>query len=218
MIKTRAGIWNDIYSVSGLVKPNAYCSEIFNSFRHTEFSSKDIVILSFGSHDKNPYFLFTQPCNALNEITNCQVLILNVQSNTYIFNVDILNSQLKLLLHHYSHCKIINLYRIPRYHSPLKLIYRKFNMEIDYLSYREQYIVNGIKIAIQQKPNLSHEQAHIIISTPHSPIPPYKKGTIPFYFNKLKITIKDNSVRNNSNINVDNDGTKVNSTFFREKG
>lgn len=98
MKTARAGKWNDVYNVSGEVKPNASSSAILKNLENKSqlFLRDNIIILAVGSNDKNPYELFTSLCNILSKLKNNRVYLLGVQRNNYL-NTKLLNSELKMI-------------------------------------------------------------------------------------------------------------------------
>lgn len=102
--------WNNVYSVSGVTKPNATSKQILciiDDYMNT-LQNDDIVILGIGSNDKNPYKFLSQLITTLHKLRNNHVFILNVINNPYL-NFNLLNQNLKLFLPHFPNCKFIDI-------------------------------------------------------------------------------------------------------------
>lgn len=145
LIKTRMGKWNDIYSVTSVLKPHASSDQILSSLKSLEniITKEDIVVLSVGSNDKNPYLLFTELCNTLFKFKDHTILLLNVGYNRNL-NIDMLNSKLKLIVQNYVNCEFIEVDRETSFSKNyvLQLMSFKLNVEIDFLKYKRDYIEN----------------------------------------------------------------------------
>lgn len=106
LIKSRNQKWNNIYTVSSIVKPNAGSTQILESCDNLKNSitKSDIVILLLGSNDKDPYQLFSEICVALYKLKNCkQVIIPKIQYNPYL-NEQLSNNKIKLLVRQFKNC------------------------------------------------------------------------------------------------------------------
>lgn len=153
MKTARAGKWNDVYNVSGEVKPNASSSAILKNLENKSqlFLRDNIIILAVGSNDKNPYELFTSLCNILSKLKNNRVYLLGVQRNNYL-NTKLLNSELKMIAKNYTNCKYVetnlNIHHNYYYMNPLDYLSFKLNIEIDYLKYERECLINGISSRI----------------------------------------------------------------------
>lgn len=145
LIKTRFGKWNDVYNVTAMLKPYASCSQILTSLDSISniITGDDIIILSLGCNDKNPYLLFTELCNALFKFKDYKILLLNVRQNRHL-NYKMLNSELKLLVNNYKNCEFVDVSSDEKYSKNylLNLTCFKLNVEIDYLKYKIDYIEN----------------------------------------------------------------------------
>lgn len=181
LIETRLGKWNDDYDISGNVKTGAPSSFIINIDDKwlESLTTDDIVILALGSNDKNPQLLFNNLYNILHKLKNNIVFVLGVQSNPFL-NVFKLNNELKLILNRYDNCTFLDLtyynykydYNV-KFRKNIDFICYKLNIEIDYLRYKSEYIDNCALQVIRQKNLSDMSKKHV-----------YKKGTIPYYFDR----------------------------------
>lgn len=164
--ETRKNKWNDKYAVIGYSKPQASAIDILSSvdniIKHS--NSNDIIVLSLGSNDKDPYQFVFELCNALYRLQKFRVLVLSIANSEYI-NSDMQNRYVKLLCKHYKYAKFIDADEMDR-----DTLCFKLNIEIDSLDYDLQFI-NCVK----------HKNLK-----PIKPVKEYKKGTIPYLLNKLK--------------------------------
>lgn len=117
-----------------------------------KISRDDVIILSVGSNDNDPYLLYTQLCNVLYEFRFNQILLMNVCRNKYL-NVDRINSKFKLLSNYYENCKYIdisiNSHLTRRYLNAACLT---LNLQIDSKTYAEKYIINSKQSHVIDKP------------------------------------------------------------------
>lgn len=154
----RSGKWNDQYNVTGIVKPNATSTDILRSAHSLAgiVTKDDIIIISVGSNDKNPYVLFSNLCNVLFHLKQCTIILLNVCQNCYL-NVDTINDNMKLFAKQYKNCKFIDIQRcdneaVKFYNmSKLNYIVFKLNIEINYLRYDHDYIVKDPIMSNERK-------------------------------------------------------------------
>lgn len=129
------------FEVFGMIKPNADSSEILKTcetFKNS-LNERDIVILSMGSHDKNPCQLFANLNSSLYLLQPRNVFIVGVQQNLYNINEFFLNSNLKSLGKTHSNftfidmnCKNIIKSDIRKFTRMLSL---KLHVEIEFLKY-----------------------------------------------------------------------------------
>lgn len=181
IIRTRSGKWNDNYEVSSMVKPSASSSQILNSCIHLKdfLNAEDIIVLSVGSIDKNPYTVISNLCNTLCTINLCKIFILSVQHSDHV-NTDKLNSKINFIIKNYKNCSYVNIKELLRNSSmrdmsAKNLISLKLNTEIDHLKYVNDYITNIKKQMQLYKNKYSGQKENQIMI-------PSKKGTIPYYF------------------------------------
>lgn len=179
LIESRMNKWNDCYTVTCLSKPGASSSQILNSIPDIAATStrEDIVIVSVGSNDKNPYKLFYELCIALDKLSFCkQIYVLKVQNNPFL-NVNMLNNYIKLIVQNLTNCKFVNIFDKSYCNTVYKknasnyakAFCNKLNTEIDYLQYKDQF--------------LSSKQDRV--KTPLSPLRiKYRQETILHYFNR----------------------------------
>lgn len=150
MIKARCGKWNDHYKITSFVKPNAPSSVVLNTCNNLigTFKKDDIIVISVGSNDCNPYILFTNLCNTLNYLKDHKVYVINVKYNPSL-NERKLNGELKLLIRNFDNCDFIHVdykkYNFPAKTAHLDSICFKLNIEIDFLEYKTKFIQNAFK-------------------------------------------------------------------------
>lgn len=130
-----------MYNVSGFVKPFGTSTQIISSCQSlSDLNDSDVIVLSFGSNDKNPHKLYTNTCNILSKYKKNKIFLLSVHYNPYL-NVKKLNYELESLAKHYINCKFIKI----DYNRPIQLplvdqIATRLNSEIDYPEYIETFI------------------------------------------------------------------------------
>lgn len=211
----RKNKWNDVYGVSSLVKPFALSSEILKDFKGliTQVSAEDLIILMLGSNDRSSIFI-SQLEDILLKNTKNNVFICEIRQNSYL-DVKKVNEEIRSIVLRIRNCHFLEL------KTGISII-KQLNIEIDYLRYEKDFIINfgkqyrtknaqqtpkGFKVGtipyffyIQETKN---KLKHLEIAAKNP-----KKGTIPYYF-RAKHT-SPNSVN----------ATSINPTksvnFFRE--
>lgn len=193
LIESRINTWNDCYTVTSMSKPGASSSSILSSVPVITpiVTKEDVIVISVGSNDKNPFTLLSELSIALDKLAICkQVYLLKVQHNPFL-NVNMLNNNIKLLLHNFKNCKVIDIYEkydcdynnmYKRNKNHLKAFCFKLNVEIDYLKYHEKFI-SGIKenpITLSKPMRVKNYKTHKT----------YRQNTISQYF--IPTTQKEN--------------------------
>lgn len=152
LLKSRSKGWNDCYKVTGIVKPFALSPQILNSCTslYDSLTDDDILILSVGCNDKNPYLIMSSLCNMLCNLKKCKIFFFSVEQNCYL-NVNRLNSEINSLIKNYSNCTFINIDLLVSDYplgnmTARQLIIFKINIEIDYDKYKIMYFTNFKKI------------------------------------------------------------------------
>lgn len=164
LIDSRKLNWNNNYAISGFCKPEATSVDILSSCDNIiEHSNKDdIVILTLGSNDKEPYKYVFELCNALYKLQNLRVFVVKVPNNVTL-NSGMQNHYTKLLCKHFKNVKFIEVDA-----SNHRSLCFKLNIEIDSIDYERQFL-NRLKLNTCL-PKTSNNL--------------YKKGTIPYLFQK----------------------------------
>lgn len=186
LLKLRAKGWNNRYNVTGIVKPYAISSQILSTCvsLYDTITADDVLVLSLGCNDKNPYLIMTNLCNILSRL-NCKIILLSIQNNDYL-NVNKLNNEINGLIRNYANCTFIDIYSILtdyplRNTSVKRLISYKINTIIDYEKYKNDYLTNikqlqcRFTIVKNNSKIVNNEKGHNL----------HKKGTIPYYFKKV---------------------------------
>lgn len=149
LLESRSGRWNDAYDVISLIKPHARSSDILSSFNMlpNNINKNDIIILSVGSNDTDPYLLFNNVCNTLCKFNNCKVFVTNVKTNRHL-NVNRLNNELYMLIRKYDNCTYIDINNknYENYKSYMQKLTFKINIEIDYIKYKGDFLDVGKKL------------------------------------------------------------------------
>lgn len=206
IVKTRRGKWNDMYDVNSFIKPYATSTQILNScFNLLDISKNDIIVLSVGINDKNPYKLITELCNVVSKFKENKIFVIGIYRNSNL-NVSKLNYELELMLRNYCNCTFLNI----DYHqiltiSLLDLIIMKINIEIDYLQYENEFIKNLTHLRRRHK--LTRQNSTVIRTKPKL----LRKEKITDYFLRQKtnncksankdIVVADTECKANININ-----------------
>lgn len=181
LIKSRLNSPYDKYDVRSFIKPNASSEEILKTCKLYNVSQNDFVILSVGEHDCNPITIMTELSAALKSLT-CNVLILRVQNNLYL-NEQKLNEMLKLVIKNYSHCKFVDLkYSAADVGHNMHELCMKLNLIIDQVYYDAKFL-DFKKAMYLRKSNLNRSPKIKIV-----------KGTIPYFFNKMKSKIENTKI------------------------
>lgn len=202
-----ANKWNNVYSVSGVSKPNATSTQILYEIDdyiktlHTD----DIVILGIGSNDKNPYKFLSELIPTLHKLRNNQVFILNIINNPYL-NVNLLNQNIKLFLLNFPNCKFIdtteNIYSHNNYNYTFKeILCYKLNIEIDNINLKKT-LDTACTLRHSRTSSSSNINSSKCVNT---------KGTIPYYF---KVQIKNTHQPLHTTTTTPNPNA-IKSTFFR---
>lgn len=199
LMKTRCGKWNDNYNVSSMVKPFAPSTEILKSSKHLQNNIKknDILILSLGNNDENPYTTITNLCNILGKFYDCKIFLLSVLQNNTL-NVQKLNAKINLIANQYNNCTFINIIQLMQnneYNGKICIrtqICKKLNIEIDYIKYSQDYIKNVCQIIKTHKQKKFCSPKNETSSNLNKTL--YKKGKIPYYFPPKKILESRNQI------------------------
>lgn len=143
LLNSRRGKWNDIYDVRAVVKPYASSSHILNDLTQMAktITKNDLIVLSVGCNDNNPFMLLTNICNMLYKFRDNNVLLFNIRKNIHL-NTDSLNYDLEWFTKNYSNCTLIN---IKDQKLSWNSIVFKLNVEIDFLNYRREFLESMIK-------------------------------------------------------------------------
>ncbi|CAG9784753.1 unnamed protein product [Diatraea saccharalis] len=144
LCKSRKHLHDDPYTITIMVKQGASCSQVLSScdeLKHS-LSANDIVILSLGANDRNPYFLLSQLNIALHKLRHFKVYVTNVYLNRCL-NTRLLNYNIKLLTQNFDNCMFLELnndcYKTNRTLYLNDLCF-KINIELDYFLYKSRYL------------------------------------------------------------------------------
>lgn len=205
LLKSRSGKWNDIYDPSAFIMENASSTELMDycikTYSDKKLTEEDIVILSIGSHNKNPEILHSDLCTILYLFRNTQIYIMPVNFNPYL-NEQILNYYIKLWTKHFNNCTVIESKYFRRRFDYVFYVCNKINLYIDSNRYNSQFLTltNLIPLLKAQgrlgtASNSINMQNIEVLSdgkclnsktydNAHNSLP--KKGTIPYYFQVQK--------------------------------
>lgn len=186
--KSRSGKWNDNYNVTGIVKPFASSSQVLSSCEYLVdiMTKDDVLVLSVGSNDKNPFTLMSNLCNTLCKLKKGKILILSVRHN-YHLNVTKLNTQINQLIKNYYNSSFIDIAQILTNYQNMTSIRKKIgfkiNIEINCIKYENDYIKNGLKLR-KTMPTFDYvKKGKLNVTGSHD----MKKGTIPYYFHRMSL-------------------------------
>lgn len=197
LIKSRNGKWNDNYMPSSTVMSNATSSQIveYSCNIINNLTSNDIVILSFGSSDKNPQELQSNVCILLSKLTHVKVYIIPILHNPQL-NVKTLNYHLRLWTNYYKNCTFIDMddYHIYRPGQYINGVCKRINLHIDMAEYNFQYLKVENLVAKIKRHTMNFTRSSQDAKLSPNFIHAQKKGTIPFYF---KPCTKESKVNNN---------------------
>lgn len=184
----RSNGWNDIYSVTGITKPQATSKQILDSCNNIfeNINKDDIIVLGLGANDQNPYLLISQICNTLKILEQNKVFLLNVHDNPFL-NVHLLNQQLKLFAQNFKNCEFVDtrefFYDTKFIDTNAKnSICLKLNIEIDNIHLVK--LLQSMWIANCKKPCINTSVNNNVTKIEKQS---YVKGTIPYYFDLQRI-------------------------------
>lgn len=198
MAKQRQNKQEDNYKITAMIKSNANSTQILNVCDSVmnNINTEDIIVLSLGLHEKNPFTMITQLSAALYKFRNNRVYIIKTQFNR-LLNESLLNYYIKMIAAQYQKCKFVDIsYSHPNVNNFMnntgigKLGF-KLNIEIDFLTYEKLYLLRTNKTVsnLKYKTNLNN---------------PCKKNnlkqlTLPYLFSKMT---EYNKSKNNRQVNV----------------
>lgn len=176
LLETRIGKWNDEYNVTSIIKPQAQSSDILTSLNSCVINRDDVIVLSIGSNDINPYLLYSNVCNVLGKYDKCKIFVIKVRENRHL-NIDKLNFELEMLTRNYDNCTYLTIdnNNYKDFRSYLQGLTFKINIEIDFLTYKKDYIDVGItkksrvNVESNSKVSLNHSiniDQNVVFSTP----------------------------------------------------
>lgn len=195
IIKARQGKWNNKYQPIAHILTGATSTEIldFCTGWSKDISENDVIVLGFGSNDRDVHRLHSNICIILNQLSKNVVYCAPINCNPGL-NVKTLNDNLKLWTKHFDNCTNIDMKRFNLSHkSYVNHLCDKINAGIDYIEYKVKYLtIKSLKQHIlrpaPKKTNLNNHQTQ-----------KYKKGTIPYYFNKNRLSKAPPSALNSQN-------------------
>lgn len=85
LLHTQSGKLKNV-NVTATVKPHATTSQILDvlDIGKSAINRDDIIVLSVGSNDRNPFNAYTSLCNTLFKLRNHSVFLLTVVQNRYL--------------------------------------------------------------------------------------------------------------------------------------
>lgn len=188
LIESRSQTPYEKYQICSFVKPGASTEEILKTSSSYNISRDDFVILSVGQNDRNPTNIMMELSAAIKNL-KCNVIILRTQHSLHL-NEYKLNQMLKLLAKNAKECTFLDLYysNVTNYRN---LLCRKINNIIDQIYYDKTFlnvktlVRNSLKTVTKRqnrnKTNVNME-------------PRYLKGTIPYFFEKMRQNTKTNNL------------------------
>lgn len=193
LIYSRKNKWNDDYSISALVKPNALSSEVLSycDILRDELKLGDKVVISIGSNDKNPYILLQNLCLALYKLQKFKVYILQTETNKYL-QEKMINDTISSLVKTFNNCEFIHSKSSNNMKTPYLIqLIRTLNIKIDSDDYEKQYLVQSKNKSLAQINNdviKMYKNTHTKTSSNII----HNRGTIPYFFEKQRQKIKLN--------------------------
>lgn len=195
LMKSRFNSQYGKYQVCSFVKPNAHADNILKTCKLYDIASDDIVILSVGQSDCNPFNIMSELCSTLKSLS-CKVLLLKINHNDYL-NEYKLNQMLKLVASQFPLCEYIdhnNYYKAKVSQYNMYELCNRINLVIDQIYYRS-HILNTKKILQSRHVSKRLTNDNIVSMKRVEP----RKGTIPFYFHSLN---NPTEPRNNGNASI----------------
>lgn len=211
--KERHNLWNDGYKITSITKPCATCEHVLmhcNSLQN-KLNTNDRVIILIGANDKNPYKILGELSSALNKLRNTKVLVIPTLLNPYL-NEKLLNNSIAGLVRFYDNCTFIqDLRGAPLDKLLLSTICKRINFEINYSDYKNLYL----NFNSENKKWFTAANSKRNSSNIH-----YAKGTIPYFFNKMKqnaAQVNKKTVENTPSADNLNQQKPKQDEFFRAK-
>lgn len=186
LISTKSNTKFKEYQVTSITKPFASTEEILKSCSTLEATSDDYVILNIGETDHNPTQIVYNLSAAVKTLEKSNIIILSVVKNNFL-NENKLNDTLKTLCNEINHCKFIDFsskFKTNRHN--LRQTCKTINFYIDYVEYETKFLMytkRAPKLGTDiDKNSNAYVQQEKSMSKSHM----YKKGTIPYYFQKIR--------------------------------
>lgn len=195
----------DTYCVSSFIKPGSLCSETLINCDNLlgKLKDGDIVVISIGGNDKNPYNILntlSASLNKLQSIENIKIYITQVTKNIYL-NETYLNNHLRSLIATYRNCKFISLNKSLSSDVSKHLFTTKYST---YLTYLCKALFFEISCDTYSNKYLDPKNLKTLIKCYENKYLNKQKGTIPYYFKKksdcTKIDAKNNDISTYSHI------------------
>ncbi|CAG9790268.1 unnamed protein product [Diatraea saccharalis] len=168
------------------------------------YTEDDILILSIGSNDNNPYEIISNLCNTLCNFKKCKIFVLSVQYNNHL-NIHKLNSKIDLIVRNYDNChfiktdQLLKSYIFKKKTSIIQKISFKLNIEINFLKYKQKFLNNIVKISNDLKYRNNCVVKNTLLNSQNQP-KIIKKGTIPYYFGLKQKDSNTNEIPEQSSI------------------
>lgn len=172
------------YQISGYTKPYANTAEILKICYNLNITNMDRVIICVGENDTNPVILQNELSAILKYLHRTPIILLGVKSSKHL-NENKLNSTLKILSHNLKNCTFLNLeynYNL-EYSSYLSFMCKKISFVLDSVDYNRKYLNFNSSFKSNKsipKPKNKYKVEENKYKNN------YKKGTIPYFFDKLK--------------------------------
>lgn len=188
------------YEVFGMVKRFASSCELLKTCEqlHYTLKSNDVIILTIGSYDKNPYEFLFNLSNMLYSLRNYKVFLTNIRYNKY-FNEQMINKHISLLIKNYPNCHLIDIYSENYVNDQIKFIKKlsfKILVELEFLHVAKNIlnVSSHFQIPVVKKYNFSlsrdtsltlnnngNQNNYLPKPVNRIKLAP-KRGTIPYYF------------------------------------
>ncbi|CAH1639488.1 unnamed protein product [Spodoptera littoralis] len=209
IMSSRRSTKYDKYRIIAETKPNAMTCEIVKNCGHLEMKPGDKLIVNVGENDDNVRNILSQLRHILYKFHDNTIIVLGVAKNYYLDTIK-LNKAIKNICAKYKNCNFVN----TKFNN-LYNISASINYLVDYSDYSAKYLnPKALRQLMCNKPS----------NKPNTGACEPKKGTIPYYFNRLQNV---NIHQSNTNVQAPeknkSKGTipfyfpiiKRNNTFFR---
>lgn len=107
----KLGESSDSIKVSASIKPHAQSEKILKELdgMKNRITKNDVIVLSVGRSDRDPYALLTNLCNTLHNFAENKILLLNVSNYRYL-NTHVLKNEMRKFSNQYENCKLLDIY------------------------------------------------------------------------------------------------------------
>lgn len=190
------------YNICGYTKPYAKTKDILKECYTLNITEMDRIVICVGENDTNPLILQNELCAVLKYLHRTPIILLGVKSSKHL-NENKLNNTLKLLSQNLKNCSFLSL----NYNSIsqntftfLNYMCKTLSLFIDFKDYESKYLNYNSGYKIKKSTDKCQTNYKV---TEHNYEKKYKKGTIPYFFEKIKMSQLKANKFINGNVKLD---------------